>query len=215
MRMKKTRIVIADDHPLLLRGLKFLIEDEESFLLIGEAKDGPAALRLIEGINPDVAILDIDMPHFGGLEILEKLRSQNYMTRVIILTMHNEIKLFNKAVLLAVDGYLLKESIDTEIISAIKAVVRGKKYFDPVLSGKFINDAVSLDKRTSIIDVLTPAEKKVLKLVAQNKTTKEIADILFVSKRTIDRHRSNICSTLGLAGHNSLIHFVLENKNLL
>ncbi len=210
---KKAQIVIADDHPLLLRGLKFLIEDEESLLLAGEATEGRTALKMIQMIKPDVAILDIEMPHLNGIEILEKIREDKLDVKVIFLTMHHEIELFKKSILLDVDGFLLKESIDTGIITAINNVLKGEKFYDPILSSSLIQNEFITKKTPTKIDLLTPTEKLVLQKISSKKTSRQIAGELFISKRTVDRHRSNICQKLELSGTNALLHFVNENRD--
>jgi len=208
------RIVIADDHPLLLQGLKYLIGEEEGLMVIGEASDGKTALELIINLQADIAILDIDMPKLNGIEVLEILRDEKIPTKVIIFTMHNESAIFRKAVNLQVNGFLLKDSVNSEILQAIRTVIRNEKYYDPVLSGGLLDNIIS-NPMLSRLENLTKTEKNILQFVSQNKTTSQIAQHLFISERTVDRHRSNICSKLGISGHNALIRFVIANKEFL
>lgn len=208
------RIIIADDHPILLQGLKYLIDEEEGLKVIGVASDGKTALELIINNQPDIAILDIDMPKLSGIEVLAYLREKNIPSKVIIFTMHNESAIFRKAVNLQVNGFLLKDSVNSEILQAIRAVIQNERYYDPILSGGLLDNIIS-NPMLSRLENLTKTEKKVLHLVSQNKTTSQIAQHLFISERTVDRHRSNICGKLGISGHNALIRFVIENKEFL
>lgn len=212
--MDKIKIIVADDHPLLLRGLKYSINSENNMEVIGEAKDGNSALDLIIRLHPDMAILDYDMPKKNGIEVLTELRKIDNSVKVIFLTMHQEQLVFNNAVKLNVDGYLLKDSIDEEIVDAINTIYNGKKYFDPVLSAKLITDSIDEKRSNNKLENLTKSELKVIELVAENKTTQEIAQTLFISDRTVDNHRSNICKKLDISGHNALMRFVIKNKDL-
>lgn len=211
----KLRIVIADDHPLLLRGLKYSLLSEDDIEILGEAKDGQAALNMIKDFTPDIAVLDYDMPVYNGLQVLQAILKEKSTTKVIFLTMHQDSDVFKKAVSLGANGFLLKDSIDSEIIKAIRIVENGGKYFDPMLSGNLIHEKI-VDKHTdSVFNKLTKTEITVLKLVADNNTTNDIATQLFISERTVDRHRSNICKKLNISGNNALMHFVIENRELL
>ncbi len=209
---QKVKIVIADDHPMLLKGLKHSLMTENTIEIIGEAPDGQKALEMIMTLNPDIAILDYDMPFLNGLQILERVKEKSILTKIIFLTMHQDLDLFNKAISLDVDGFLLKVSVDAEIVKAIKSVQEGRKYFDPVLSASKYSKEKDTKFTSGIFMSLTKMERLVLKLVAENKTTSEIAEQLFISERTVDRHRSNICKKLDISGHNALMRFVIENK---
>lgn len=211
----KIRIVIADDHPLFLRGIKYSLLSENNIEIIGEASNGAEALELVKELIPDIAILDYDMPEHTGLEILEEIRKNNISTKIIFLTMHSDSEIFEKAINLKADGFLLKDSIDTEIMKSIKTVINGGNYYDPMLSGSLIKEKVIEKSKEMVTESLTKTERRIIKLVASNKTTQEIADKLFVSTRTVDRHRSNICKKLNVSGHNALMHFVIENKHLI
>ena len=212
---QKLKIVIADDHPMLLKGLKHSLTSENEIEIIGEASDGQKALSMIMDMHPDIAILDYDMPFYNGLQILEFVREKSLSTKIIFLTMHQDPEIFDKAVSLDANGFLLKVSIDSEIIKAVKTVQQGGKYFDPVLSGTVIAKEKINESINDAFHQLTKTEKLVLKLVAENKTTNEIAGQLFISERTVDRHRSNICKKLEISGNNALIRFVIEHKEII
>lgn len=216
--MNKINIVIADDHPIVLHGLKNVIEENSNFSVVGEAFDGETAFNLIIKLNPEIAVLDLDMPKLNGLEILKNLSKKKNNTKVIIITAHKDESLLNKAVELDTKGYLLKETALVEINLCIDKVISGKKYISSDLSEKIMENKNSNLKVTNQIkglSELTLTENKILKLVSENKTTKEIADELFVSYRTVENHRNNICKKLNITGGNALLRFALENKNIL
>jgi DNA-binding NarL/FixJ family response regulator len=213
---KEITIVIADDHPLLRLGLRQVIEQRSDLRVIGEAGNGERALELIEQMKPSVAILDIDMPKMDGLEVAKCIAERKMPVEVIILTMYEGEKYFKHAMDFGVLGYVLKNNTAAEIGEAIDSVLKGRHYISPSLSEILLKSNRDLQKGTEkklgVAD-LTPAERKVLKLVADNKTTKEISDILFISERTVESHRSNICAKLNLHGQNALLHYALEIKS--
>lgn len=215
-RLKHT-ILLADDHPLLLKGLGEIIEDEENYEIIGQANNGEQALLLIEKNNPDIAVLDIDMPKLTGLEIAENIKGKKTSTKIIFLTMHNKESIFNKAMNLGVYGYLMKDSALVEIVEALSAVVKGKRYISKSLTDILIRRATDqpIDNLQTLTSALTSTELKILKLISKNKTSKEIAEELSISPRTVETHRSNMCAKLELKGTNSLFKFALENKDSL
>lgn len=212
----KYSVVLADDHPLLLRGLKEIIEEEEKYEILGEATDGERALLLIEKHRPVVAVLDIDMPKLTGLEVAEKIKNKSLPTRIIFLTMHNKEAIFNRAMNLGAYGFLMKDSVLIEITEALSAVIKGRHYISSSVTGMLIKRSTEqpVDNPKTPITSLTSTELKIIKLVSQNRLSKEIARELSVSIRTIETHRSNICKKLELSGTNSLLKFALENKDL-
>jgi DNA-binding NarL/FixJ family response regulator len=215
---KKIKIVIADDHPLLLNGLKFTLRSDTDLEIVGEAADGITASEMINKYQPDIAILDYDMPRSSGLEVARKIYETGAKVKVIFLTMNNDYKIFNEAVNFGVKGYLLKDSLEDEVLDAVHEVAGGGMYISPELSKYLIkrrNDSENISAKIKYWDLLTPAEIKVLRLIAENKNTETIADELCISKRTIDRHRSNICRKLDIHGHNAIIHFIYKYNDLI
>jgi DNA-binding NarL/FixJ family response regulator len=210
-----TTLLLADDHPLMRKGLKEVIEEDGRYTIVAEAGDGEQALELILRHQPSIAILDIDMPRLGGLELAKTVLSKRIPVELIILTMHDRQTVFNRAMDLGVLGYVVKDSALTDILDAITSVASGKPYISPSLSGLLLKRSHSADVADSslIMSLLTPTERKILRLIAEEKTTKEIADQLFVSVRTIDTHRAHICSKLDLHGPTALLRFALENKS--
>ncbi len=190
-----TSIVIADDHPLMLRGLSdFLIS--KGFNIIGSAKDGNAAYNLVVKLKPDIAILDIRMPHRTGLEIAEACKKNNLKTRVILITFDKEEELYEQAKAFNVFGYILKEFAIEEIEICIKHVVNGTPYFSKEITSHL--NTSNLDQKPDTINLLTKSELKIVKLISENKTSLDIAEGLSISVRTVDKHRSNIVAKLGL-----------------
>ena len=211
-------VVIADDHPLFRKGLRQSIEEDPSFTILGEAGDGATALRLIEERMPDVAVLDIDMPEMRGLQVARLVKEKNLFVAVIILTIYKEEDMFNEAMDAGVRGYVMKETAVIDLLEAMKAVSMGKYYFSPAISGHLVGRSQRaknlLMQKPSLAD-LTPAEQRILKLIALNKTSKEIADELYISYRTVETHRTNIATKLNIHGSHSLLKFAIENKSVL
>jgi len=213
---QEIRIIIADDHPIFRRGLKEVIEADAGLRVIAEAPDGNKAIELIESCRPDVALVDIDMPGKNGFEVAKYLRDHKVSTSVIFLTMYREEDALSRALELGVMGYVLKDSAASEIVAGARAVAGGQHYISPALSSFLIKRAErarSLPELSPGLNSLTPSELRVLKLIAEKKTTKQIAAELFVSPRTIDHHRASICSKLDLEGANALLKFALEHKS--
>jgi len=216
-----TSILLADDHPLMRKGLAEMIEEEAVFQIIAQTNNGESALALIEQLHPMIAVLDIDMPKMSGLEVAEAVRKKKYSTRIIFLTMYDTDTIFTKAMEIGVMGYVLKESAATEIIDALKSVRDGKHYITPALSGQLMRKTQQLNgsnyraEEQFALSSLTATERKVLTLISQDKSSKEIAETLFISSRTVDTHRNNICQKLQLRGTNALFKFAMENKHLL
>ena len=212
------KIFIADDHPIFRDGLKSLIEKDARMRVVGEAGDGIEALEKLAETAADVAILDIDMPGKDGFEVAQKMRESGSPTEIIFLTMHKDEHFLNKALDLDVKGYLVKESAVTDIINCIKTVADGRVFISPAISGlllKRIKRAEKVRDTTAYLESLTATERRILNLIAEYKTSREIGDELFVSFRTVENHRANIARKLDLKGSHALIKFALENKSSL
>ncbi|HMS64687.1 MAG TPA: response regulator transcription factor [Ignavibacteria bacterium] len=212
----KVKIVIADDHPIFLSGLKQILAADKSIEIIGEAYNGQRAVELINGLKPDIAILDIEMPKKTGLEVIKEL--ENSSTKFIFLTMYADEDIFDESMNLGIKGYVLKDSAVNDIIECIHSVLDNKYYISPSVSNFLINRKKKLNELRSNnpkIDLLTPSEKTILKYISDNLTSKEIANILFLSYRTVENHRNKISSKLNIKGSHSLLKFAIENKNLL
>jgi DNA-binding NarL/FixJ family response regulator len=206
------RILIAEDHPIFRNGLRQIIEAEPSLKVVAEAEDGEQALELIRTSRPQVAVLDVDMPHKDGLAVAREVQSLCLDVALIFLTMHKNERFFNAALDSGVKGYVLKDCASAEIVEGIRAVAAGRAYITPLLTDYLLNRRRSSLSAETPIGSLTPAERNVLRQVAELKTSKEIARDLFISVRTVDRHRANIGAKLNLSGSHSLLQFALEHK---
>jgi DNA-binding NarL/FixJ family response regulator len=205
-------ILIADDHPIVRSGLRSVLETSPGLTVVHEAENGDSALQLIRQSKPDVAILDVEMPVMDGFAVARAVRDEAIAVNVIIVTMHNDEQTFNKAMDIGIHGFVLKENAVADIVSAIHSVMEGKHYISPSLTEYLMQRARPSVTTTSAINDLTPAEKNILKLIAEQKTTKTIADELFFSPSTVEKHRSNICTKLDLHGAYALLKFAMENK---
>lgn len=193
--MTSNSIVIADDHPLMLRGLSdFLIS--KGFNVVGKAQDGNVAYNLIVKLKPKIAILDIRMPYKTGLEIAEACQKNDLDTKIILITFDKEEDIYDKAVALGVYGYILKEFAIEEIETCIAHVVNNKSYFSEEIASYL--SRTNLENKPKGLELLSKSELKILKLIAENKTSKAIANELSVSVRTVEKHRSNMVAKLGL-----------------
>ncbi len=205
----KPSIIIADDHPLVLKGLQDFLTGR-NYNVVGSASDGEEAYELIVKHNPDIAILDIRMPFKSGIEITEECIKNNIKTKIILITFEKSAQLYHQAKALNVHGYILKEFALAEIENCLAAIENNNAFYSPE-----IEEFMSTQESVIDISILTPTEKKILKLIAQNKTNKEIGEGLFISYRTAEKHRSNIVSKLGLNHHsNSLLIWAKENQDL-
>lgn len=214
----RIRILIVDDHPLFRSGLRQVIESDERFELIGEAGDGEVAWKAIQEKKPDVAVLDINLPRMTGLEVARNVAEKKLRTRLIILTMLKEEDLINRALDLGVSGFVLKENAVEDIVSAIVSASEGGHYLSPAVSGFLVrrrSRAEALAAHKPGLEDLTKAERRILKLIAEKKTSREIATELFISPRTVEAHRANISEKLDLRGSHSLLQFALENRSSL
>jgi DNA-binding NarL/FixJ family response regulator len=215
---KQTAIVIVDDHPVFRKGLKDIIEPVPQFRIVGEAENGEVALRLIDELRPDIAIVDIEMPTRNGFDLVKEVHARQIPVDIVFLTMYKEEDIFNAAMDLGIKGYVLKECAVHDILECIRVVTSGKYYISPLLSTHLIhrNDRQKeFQNKHAALTLLTATERKILKLIAENKTSKEIAEELFISYKTVENHRNNIANKLNLHGAHQLLKFALENKSYL
>lgn len=217
--MKSERkVFIADDHPIFRNGLAQLLNLEENIEIVGEAENGVKALARIRETLPDIVILDIDMPEKGGFEVASELKSAQTSPEIIFLTMHKNESLFNAALNVGAKGFVLKDSAMEDIVYAVKAVSHGENFISPALSTfllKRANSTAAFEQNNPSVKNLTPTERRILRLIGEYKTSKEIADNLFISQRTVDTHRNNISTKLDLKGTHALLKFALDNRDAL
>lgn len=203
-------VVVADDHPIILTGLRTLIMLENDIRLDGEATDGDIALELITNLEPDIAILDIEMPKKSGFDILRLLQRKSIPTRTIVLTLYDEQEIFEYAMRLGARGYIKKDSAPIDVVRGIRRVMEGDYFLSPSVAD-IQSDSSALEN----IEALTRMERRILKLIAEEKSTKEIATDLCISPRTVDHHRSNICQKVGISGHFALVWYAFQHKIIL
>lgn len=204
--MKTYSIVLTDDHVLFRQGVKKIIEEVKGLQVVGEANDGLELLELLKKVSPDLVILDISMPNLRGLEAAREIKILYPQIKILLLTMHKKKDFLQEGVEADVDGFLVKEDADIELLQAVEAIRRGQKFFSPLLSGKLAD----LVRDSGKGDPLTRREKEIVKLLAEGKSSKEIAQLLYISVYTVRRHRDNIMKKLEFKGLADLVRYALE-----
>jgi DNA-binding NarL/FixJ family response regulator len=212
----KTRIVIVDDHPIFRRGLREIIESDTRYLVAAEVGDGESAIQKIKSIKPDVAVVDLNMPRITGLEVVRAVCALPQPPVVVVLTMQADEGTFNAAMDAGAQGYLVKENAVSDVLAGLKAVAAGGVFISPSVAQFLVrrhHRASLLKEQKKGLAALTPTERRILRLVAENKPNKEIAGELFISHRTVETHRSHICEKLELSGNHALLAFALNHKS--
>lgn len=209
--MNHLQLLIADDHPLTLMGTKAYVESL-GYRVVDICSNGITALNLIQAHRPNIAILDINMPGMDGLEVLERVHTLKLNTKVVLLTMHKEMTIFKKANQYKLAGYILKENAQDELQTCLEVVQQGQQYLSKNLQTELVID--NPNTQTSALEKLSVAEKKVLELIAQHKTSKQIAELLFISEKTVEGHRTNIIQKLELPKEkNILLVWAIQHFN--
>lgn len=209
------RIMIADDHPIFRQGLRQVIERDPRLRVIAEAEDGEAALEQIEKLQPQIALLDLDMPELDGFAVARRVREAGWPVTIVFLTMHKDEMHFNEALDLGAKGYVVKDSAAADVVNCLKTVAAGQNYISPSLSTLLLSrhqQAHALPRQPGLQD-LTATERRILALLAEYKTSKQIADDLGVSVRTVENHRAHICQKLDLRGSHALVKFAIQHKS--
>ncbi len=201
------KIVIADDHAIVRRGLKQLLDSEDGFEVVAEAQDVDSARRYMRGHHPDVLVLDLNMPGESSIEAIPKLREEFPDTQIVVLTMQNEPAYARSALGAGVLGYVLKESADAELVEAIRAAVAGERYLNPRLGAK-----LAAEPPPGPPDGLSERELEILRLIALGYTNSQVAEELFLSVRTVETHRAHIQQKLGLSDRAELVRYALDRK---
>ena len=211
------RVVIADDHSLIRKGLRTIIELESDMQVIGEAGDGEELLNFLARNQPNLVVMDISMPNLNGIDAIEKVLALYPDIRILILTMHRNSQYFYNAISAGAHGYLIKDDSDTELLTAIETVRSGKTYISPQLSTEVTDAMFSAfrEHRDPSMVGLTPREQDVLGLVVKGYTSKQIADVLCLSPRTIDHHRANLLKKFKMKNTIDLVKYVIENSIIL
>jgi two-component system response regulator NreC len=208
-------VLLVDDHAIVRAGLRMILAAEPDMTMVGEAADGESALRMTEETHPDVVVMDISMPGMSGLEGIRRLKESVPDTQVVVLTMHEDQRYFFQALEAGASGYVIKGAAPIELLTAIRAVRKGQAYFCPSLAKQMLNDYLrradaGSEKEKDALGKLSDREKEVLKYIAEGKTGREIAAILYLSPNTVERHRANIMDKLGLHNRAELIKFAIR-----
>jgi len=209
-------VLIADDHPIFRQGLRQIIESDPRIKIVAEASDGEQAWQRLQETKPAVAVLDLTMPLLDGFGVARAARDERLEVAIVFLTMHKDEHYLHAALDLGVRGYVLKDSAIAEITDCIKAVAAGRDYISPALSGFLINRdrrAATLAAQKPALDQLTPTERRVLKLIAEGRTSREIAGELNIGARTVDHHRNHIATKLELRGSHALVKFAVKHQS--
>ena len=206
------RVLLVDDHQLILDGLKSLLKESDNLVVAGEANNGREAIRLLDILNVDVVLMDIDMPVMNGIDALKEIKRIKPMAKVIILSMHNESGMIRNLLGIGADGYLLKSTSQDELIRAITKVAHGDKYFSADVTLSLLNPSQStFQSSKQQIEILTIREEEILKLIAEGFSNKEIGARLFISHRTVDTHRTNLMKKLNVVNIAGLISFAIKS----
>jgi DNA-binding NarL/FixJ family response regulator len=217
--MTKYSIILVDDHQLVRLGLSQIIAKNKNVKIIGEASNGKEALQLILTNKPDLVILDIEMPIMNGLEVLKKIKQEEVRIKTLIVTLFKERDLLKTAMDMNADGYIIKENAAEELNLAINSIINGEKYFNKELFENLTDTKSKIsfaNEISELINTLTKTEKQILKIISQNKNTKDICTQLFIAEKTVKTHRYNITKKLKLEfDQGSLLRFALTNKDYL
>jgi len=203
-----TRVMLADDHPIVLHGLRDLLDAEADFTVVAEASDGAAAVRLAAQFDIDLAILDVSMPRMTGLQAARELRARMPDVRVLMLSMHEDEQILYEALRNGASGFVLKTAADRDLVHACRATMRGETFLYAGAVAALVRD--HLRGETGSLDPLTPREVEVVKLVAEGHTSDEIAEMLVISRKTVDRHRANILEKLGVRDRVDLTRYAIR-----
>jgi DNA-binding NarL/FixJ family response regulator len=212
----KIKVLIVDDHPVFRHGLREIVHADPRFEVVGDCSNGDTALASIPLTKPQVAILDINLPKRSGLVVARALGATKPRVACLMLTMNAEESMFNAAMDAGAQGYLLKEDAMDQVLMGLSTVAAGGVYLSPAISAWFVRRqrrASAFKEEKTGLTMLTPTERHVLLLVAENKTNRDIASELFISHRTVETHRSSICQKLELSGAHKLLQFAIEHRS--
>ena len=211
--MSRIRLLLVDDHEVVRRGLRMLLENEGNLAIEGEAGDGAQALRLVETLKPDVVIMDITLPDISGIDATRQIKALHPKVAVIALTIHEDEQYFFEMLQAGASGYVPKRAAPDDLITAIRAAHRGETYIYPSLAKLLVRDFLSRngeEETRETMRAITPREQEVLELLAEGKTNDEIADKLVISAHTVARHRENLMAKLGLHNRSELVKYAIR-----
>lgn len=205
-------VLIADDHAIVRTGLRALVESDPSLVLVGEASGGYEAIQLVEELHPDILVLDISMPDLDGISVLKQLKTKKSDLRILMLTIHEDKALLRESIKLGAAGYVIKQVAEKELLLAIKIIRRGDMYIDPSMQSTLIEIDEKLNTSQYSVDVLTPREIEVLKLIVSGYTNRQVGEELNISVRTAEAHRANLTEKLGIKNRVELVRYARENN---
>ena len=209
MTARKTRILLADDHAVVRQGFARILQSESDFEVVGEASDGREAVQKAVELKPDIVIMDVSMPELNGIEATRRLQKDHPRIRVLALSMHKDNVFVREILRAGAAGYLLKDAIDHELLTAVRAVARGEGYLSPSVSESVLSDYRK--HVTDPIDLLSSREREILQMLAEGKTNKEVAQVLNISVYTVDAHRGRIMEKLNLHSIGEMVRFAMRN----
>jgi DNA-binding NarL/FixJ family response regulator len=213
--MMKTRILVADDHGIVRKGLRFLLERQEDMEVVGEAADGREAVHLAGQLHPSVVVMDIAMPQLNGIDAAAQILRSSPDTRVIILSMYADEEFLVRALTTGIRGYLLKDSAENDLVRAVRAAASGKCFFSPAIAQALAEDYVRQLQHKGLQDsyeLLTQREKEILQLLAEGKSNKEVATVLNVSPYTVETHRTHLMQKLNLHNTAEIVLYAVRKK---
>ena len=210
------RVVVTDDHHLVRQGIRSLLEQADDIEVVGEAADGYEAVEAVEKYNPDVLVIDLSMDRMNGIQATEQIRQRGLPTRIVMLSMHDDQHLVQQALRAGVKGYLLKNAIKEELLLAVRATHKGHSYLSPEVSQVLVSSLISDSSRSQQpapafpLDMLTPRERQILKLIAEGYTNREMSETLHVSIKTVQKHRANLMDKLDIHNIAGLTHIAIK-----
>jgi DNA-binding NarL/FixJ family response regulator len=213
--LNKIRVLVADDHGVVRKGLRFLLAQEADIEVVGEAEDGREVVKMANELTPNVVIMDVAMPHLNGIDAAAQIMKHNSRMGIVMLSMYQDEEYLIRALSAGAKGYLLKDSAEPDLVRAVRAVAQGKTFFSPEIAHTLLEDYMRKLQQQGLqdsYDLLTDREKEVLQLLAEGKSNKEVAAVLNLSMHTVETHRTNFMQKLGLHNTAEIVIYAMRKK---